>query len=85
MAVETRSESILVTGSDEGEVCVWSLRDHPVRRLSGFRSGSSGSGRGKSGSSSRPPRSAVTQLGLFEGAARACALDGLIRLWDVER
>lgn len=87
MSIEARSESILLTGSGEGEVRVWSLRDHPVVRLSGFRSGdTTGAGGGrKSHASSRAPRAAVTQLGMFEGAARAAALDGQIRVWDVER
>lgn len=94
MAVETRSESILITGSGEGEVRVWSLSDHPVIRLSGFRAGDSGGsnsggeagGGGRKGSnSSRQSRTAITQLGIFEGAGRAAALDGLVRVWDVER
>lgn len=83
-----------MTGSGEGEVRVWSLSDHPVTRLSGFRAGgdnggSSGSeagGGGRKGSnSSRQSRTAITQLGIFEGAGRAAALDGLVRVWDVER
>lgn len=95
MAVEARSESILITGSGEGEVRVWSLSDHPVTRLSGFRAGDSGGssssggeagGGGRKGSnSSRQSRTAITQLGIFEGAGRAAALDGLVRVWDVER
>lgn len=89
MAVEPRSESILLTGSGEGEVRVWSLRDNPVSRLSGFRCGessnnNSGGARHNSSSSPRPTR-AVTQLGLFEGGARGVALDGLVRVWDIER
>ena len=94
MAVETRSESILITGSGEGEVRLWSLSDHPVTRLSGFRAGDSGcsssggeaGGGGRKGpNSSRQSRAAITQLGIFEGAGRAAALDGLVRVWDVER
>ena len=93
MAIEARSESVLLTGSGDGEVRVWSLRDHPAVRLSGFRSGDSSTGSGtrgggsgrKSHGSSRGARAAVTQLGTFEDAGRAAALDGLIRVWDVER
>ena len=89
MAVEKRSESILLTGSAEGEVRVWSLRQHPVSHISGFRSGDGGAGDGSGGSSGGGARgrehAAVTQLGIFEGAGRAAALDGLIRIWDVER
>lgn len=87
MAVEKRSESILLTGSAEGEVRVWSLREHPVSRLSGFRSGDSGAGRGSGGSGGARSgaHAAITQLGIFEGAGRAAALDGLVRIWDVER
>lgn len=89
MSIEARSESILLTGSGEGEVRVWSLRDHPVVRLSGFRSGDTTGGGGGGGRKShaalRAPRAAVTQLGMFEGAGRAAALDGVIRVWDVER
>lgn len=84
MAVEKLSESILLTGSAEGEVRVWSLREHPVSRLSGFRSGDSGAGGGSGGAKSSA-HAAITQLGVFEGAARAAALDGLVRIWDVER
>lgn len=87
MAVEKRSESILLTGSAEGEVRVWSLREHPVSRLSGFRSGDSGAGGGSGGSGGARSgaHAAITQLGIFEGAGRAAALDGLVRIWDVER
>lgn len=97
MAVEPYSESILLTGSSEGEVRVWSLRDHPAERLSGFRCGeaSKGNGGGSGGGGgddgkkhgrrySRESR-AVTQLEVFEGGARGAALDGLIRVWDIER
>lgn len=84
MAVEKRSESILLTGSAEGEVRVWSLREHPVSRLSGFRSGENGGGSGGGGARSGV-HAAITQLGIFEGAGRAAALDGLVRIWDVER
>lgn len=85
IAVEKRSESILLTGSAEGEVRVWSLRDHPVSRLSGFRSGDSGAGGGGGGGAKSGTHGAITQLGVFEGAGRAAALDGLVRVWDVER
>lgn len=86
MAVEKRSESVLLTGSAEGEVRVWSLRDHPVSRVSGFRSGGGNDGNGGGGGGSRKDaHSAVTQLGIFEGSGRAAALDGLVRVWDVER
>lgn len=84
MAVEKRSESVLLTGSAEGEVRVWSLREHPVSRLSGFRSGESGASGGSGGAKSNG-HAAITQLGVFEGAGRAAALDGLVRIWDVER
>lgn len=87
MAAEKRSESILLTGSAEGEVRVWSLREHPVCRVSGFRSGgdSADGGSGSGGGVRRNARAAITQLGLFEGAGRAAALDGLVRIWDIER
>ncbi|CAM9221408.1 unnamed protein product [Scytosiphon promiscuus] len=93
MAVERRSESILLTGSAEGEVRVWSLRENPVARLSGFRSGGDsgdgggggGGGGGGLGGARKNARAPITQLGLFEGAGRAAALDGLVRIWDVER
>ncbi len=89
MAVERRSESILLTGSAEGDVRVWSLREHPVSRVSGFRSGDSGNGDGGGGGGGGGARgkehSSVTQLGIFEGGGRAAALDGLVRIWDVER
>lgn len=88
MAVERRSESVLLTGSAAGEVRVWSLRDHPVSHLSGFRSGvdnGNGGGGGGGGARNDPYSAAFTQLGIFEGAGRAAALDGLVRIWDVER
>ncbi|CAM9582596.1 unnamed protein product, partial [Hapterophycus canaliculatus] len=86
MAVEKRSESILLTGSAEGEVRVWSLREHPVSRLSGFRSGGDRGGDGGSGGGGgarKKARAAITQLGFFEGAGRAAALNGLVRIWDI--
>lgn len=83
LAIEKRSESILLTGSAEGEVRVWSLREHPVSRLSGFRPGDSGAG-GGSGGARGGQHAAITQLGIFEGAGRAAALDGLVSIWDVE-
>lgn len=86
MAVEGRSESILLTGSSEGEVRVWSLRKHPVARVSGFRCGDTGvsGGGGRKSRVSKQSR-AVTQLGLFEGRAWGAALDVVVRVWDVER
>lgn len=85
MAVETRSESILITGSSKGEVRVWSLRENPVARLGGFRcEDAGGSGKGGRDRASRPP-CAVSQLGIFEGGMRGAALNGLIRVWDIER
>lgn len=91
MAVESRSESVLLTGSSVGEVRVWSLRHHPVARVGGIRcrdvigGGGDGSRRTRSNSTSTQQSRAITQLGFFEGGGRGVALDGLVHVWDLER